>query len=106
AAIATLERAAPLDKTNRTREQIAQLHLNYGNEETGFAMLFEMAGAAKADPRTLETTADTLCGMREWERAADFLQRHITEHPGDYRLRYLLGVALEEAARPAEATHQ
>jgi tetratricopeptide (TPR) repeat protein len=106
AAIATLERAAPLDKTNRTREQIAQLHLNNGNEETGFAMLFELAGAAKSDPRTLETIADTLCGLHEWERAADFLQRRITNHPADYRLRYLLAVALEEAGRTAEATQQ
>ena len=106
AAIATLERAAPLDKTNRTREQIAQLHLNNGNDDTGFAMLYELAGAAKADPRTLETTADTLCGMREWERAADFLQRRINDHPADYRLRYLLAIALEEAGRTAEATQQ
>ena len=105
-AIATLERAAPLDKTNRTREQIAQLHLNNGNDETGFAMLFELAAGAKADPRTLETTADTLCGMREWERAADFLQQRIGDHSADYRLRYLLAVALEESGRTTEATQQ
>lgn len=106
AAVATLERAVPLDKSNRTREQIAQLHLANGNEEVGYAMLFELAGDAKADPRTLEATADMLCAAREWERAADFLQRRINDHPTDYRLRYLLAVALEEASRTNEAQQQ
>ncbi|MCC7086295.1 MAG: hypothetical protein IT427_14930 [Pirellulales bacterium] len=51
-------------------------------------------------------TADTLCGTREWERAADFLQRRINDYPADYRLRYLLAVALEEASRTNEAVQQ
>lgn len=96
AAIKTLERAVPLDKTNRTREQIAQLNLRYGDEEVGFSQLLELANET-SDPRSLETAADTLCGMRDWERAAQFLQSRLVDHPQDYRLRYLAAVALEEA---------
>jgi tetratricopeptide (TPR) repeat protein len=99
AAVATLERAAALDKTIRTREQIALLHLQYGEQEQGFSLLLELAGGPDADPRTIETTADALCAMQEWERAADFLRELVLEHPADYRLRYLYGVALEEADR-------
>ena len=62
AAVATLERAAAVDKTNRTREQIALLHLQYGDQEQGFSLLMELAGGPDADPRTIETTADALCG--------------------------------------------
>ena len=32
----------------------------------------------------------------DWEWAADFLATHVERWPGDYRLRYLLGVAQEE----------
>ncbi len=106
AAIATLERAAPLDKTNRTKERIAKLHLTFGDADDGFEILFELADAEKGDPRTLEAIADAMCGIQEWERAADFLSTRINDHQGDYRLRYLLGVACEEAGREKDAaTH-
>lgn len=106
AAIATLQRAAPLDKTNRTKERISRLHLSNGNADEGFAIFFELAGVEKGDPRTLEAIADAMCGIQEWERAADFLSSRINDHPGDYRLRYLLGVAAEEAGRPSDAIAQ
>lgn len=106
AAIATLERAAPLDKTNRTREQIARLHLQYGDEETGFSMLMDLAAPDDADPRTLESVADALCAMQQWDRAAELLQKRIAGHPGDYRLRYLLAVALEESDQTDAAIEQ
>ncbi|QDT71705.1 Tetratricopeptide repeat protein [Lacipirellula limnantheis] len=105
-AIATLQRAAPLDKTNRTKERIARIHLNNGNSEEGFAILFELAGREKGDPRTLETIADAMCGIQEWERAADFLASRVNDQPGDYRLRYLAGVTAEEAGRTNDAIAQ
>ncbi len=105
-ALATLEEAAKLDKTVQTRQKIAQLHLEYGNRDTGFAMLREMLGEQIADPRTLEQMADSLCGMQEWDRAVELLRSRIGDHPADYRLRYLLGVAYEEAGQTSEATAQ
>ncbi len=106
AAVATLERAIPLDKTNRTREQIAQLHLRNGDEDTGLAMLIDLTSGADADPRTLEAFGDTLCAMQEWERAADFLQKRLVDFPDDYRLRYLMAVAMEEAGQSDAAFEQ
>lgn len=105
AAIKTLERAVPLDKTNKSREQIAQLHLRYGDEEIGFSQLMQLA-SENSDPRSLELAADTLCGMQDWDRARRFLQERIADHPGDYRLRYLLAVALEEAGETDAAVEQ
>jgi len=105
-AIETLKRAAVVDKTNRTKERIAKLHLSYGNADDGFAILFELAGAGQGDPRTLEAIADAMCGIQEWERAADFLAQRIADHPSDYRLRYLMAVAAEEAGRTEEAMSQ
>jgi predicted Zn-dependent protease len=102
-ALATLERAAPLDRTNRTREHIARLHLEYGDPEDGYAILYELAGGEDSDPRAIEAIADAMCGMDEWERAAEFLGQRIAQHPDDYRLRYLYGTALEEIGQISAA---
>lgn len=103
ASLATLERAVPLDKTNKTRERIAGLHFRYGEADDGFAILYELIQGEQPDPRSLESFADAMCAMQEWERAVDFLQKHIVEFPADYRLHYLLGVAFEEADQPVAA---
>jgi len=103
AAAATLERAAKLDPTGKTRQKIARLHLEYGEPDAGLAILRDMIDEKTADPRALEGMADALCGVQEWERAADFLRERISAFAGDYRLRYLLAVAYEEAGRFDEA---
>ncbi|MEN6558807.1 MAG: tetratricopeptide repeat protein, partial [Thermoguttaceae bacterium] len=105
-AVATLERAAALDKTTQTRQKIATLHLSFGNRDTGLAMMRDLLGEQIADPRVVERLADSLCGMQEWERAVELLRPRLAEHPGDYRLRYLLGVAYEESGKTSEALDQ
>ncbi|MBN2217792.1 MAG: tetratricopeptide repeat protein, partial [Pirellulales bacterium] len=105
-AVATLERAARLDKTNQTRQKIARLHLEYGDIDQGYAMLRELMGDRTADPRALEHMADALCGMTEWDRAIELLRNRMAHHPGDYRLRFLLAVAYEESGRTDEAIAQ
>lgn len=102
-AMATLERAVPLDKTNRAQQQIARLHLEYGDPEDGFALLYELAGGEQSDPRDIEAIADAMCGTVEWERAEAFLLEHIEDYPNDYRLRYLLAMAQYELDNPATA---
>jgi tetratricopeptide (TPR) repeat protein len=105
-AMATLEQAAKLDKTNRTKLQIAKLHLEYGDRDVGFAMLRDAIGERIADPRALERMVDSLCSMKEWEQAAELLAARISEHPRDYRLHYLLGVCYEESGHMPEAIEQ
>ena len=105
-ALATLERAAELDTTDRTRRKIAQLHLNYGDEEKGFALLYDLAGAGDGDPRTVETIADAIVATGDWEQAAEFLAQRIDAFADDYRLRYLYGVTLEESGRIEAAVDQ
>jgi len=96
-ALATLQRAAAKDKTNKTRQRIAGLHFQYGESDDGFAILQELLEGKDSDPRSIESFADAMCAMQEWEQAASFLQKHVADYPADYRLHYLLGVALEEA---------
>lgn len=103
AALATLQRAAKIDNTNRTRERIARLHLEYGEPEDGYAILYELAGGEESDPRAIESIADAMCSMDEWDRAVEFLRGRLDDHPHDYRLRYLYGVALEEMGEVAQA---
>ena len=106
AALTTLEQAAKLDKTDQTRQQIVRLQMEYGDRDAGLAMLRDLLGEQGADPRTLERVADSLCGIKEWDRAVEMLRGGVARHPTDYRLRYLLAVACEEADQLAEAIAQ
>ena len=99
----TLEKALALDKTTRTRERIARLHLEYGDEDVGHRMLFELAGAERMDPRNAESLAMTLAARMEWKRAVDILEPLLLTQPKDYRLHYLHAVCLEEDGRGQDA---
>ena len=105
-AIATLERAAKVDKTDHSRQKIAEIYLEFGNPEEGYAMLREIMGSRLSDPRALEQMADSLCKSSEWDRAAKMLREQIANFPRDYRLHYLLAVAYEEAGQSADAINE
>lgn len=102
-ALRTLESAAKLDKTSKTRENIARLQIDSGDADLGYRMLFEIAGGSQMDPRAIEQMADTIAEKGEWERVIAFLEPVLEKHPKDYRLHYLNAVALEEAGREKEA---
>ncbi|MEQ9379733.1 MAG: tetratricopeptide repeat protein, partial [Pirellulales bacterium] len=95
-AVRTLQRAAALDKTNKTQQRIARLHLQYGNTAEGFAMLYELAGGDESDPRDVEDIADAIIGVGEWQEAREYLTAQLEHHDDDYRLRYLLAITNEE----------
>ncbi|WP_395745039.1 tetratricopeptide repeat protein [Prosthecobacter sp.] len=102
-ALRSLEAAAKLDKTTRTRVHMARLQIEEGNADAGYRMLFELAGGSQMDARAREQMADTIAEEGEWERVITFLEPALEKHSGDYRLHYLHGVALEEAGREKEA---
>lgn len=102
-ALRTLESAAKLDKTSKTRENIARLQIDSGDADLGYRMLFEIAGGSQMDARALEQMADTIAEKGEWQRVIAFLEPVLEKHPKDYRLHYLNAVALEEAGREKEA---
>ncbi|MCF7788663.1 MAG: tetratricopeptide repeat protein [Prosthecobacter sp.] len=102
-ALRTLESAAKLDKTTKTRENIARLQIDSGDADLGYRMLFELAGGSQMDARAIEQMADTIAENGEWERVIAFLEPVLEKHPKDYRLHYLNAVALEEAGREKEA---
>jgi tetratricopeptide (TPR) repeat protein len=103
---ATLEGALALDKTQRTRQRLARLHIQYGDPDTGFAMLYQLAGGEKSDPRDIESVADAMIGAGDWQGAKDLLATQVEQHPEDFRLRYLLGIAYEEEDEQAAAVEE
>lgn len=102
-ALRTLDAAAKLDKTSKTREQIARLQIDSGDADAGYRMLFELAGGDQMDARGIEQMADTIAEKGEWERVITFLEPLLPKHPKDYRLHYLNAIALEEEGREQEA---
>ncbi len=102
-ALRTLQSATLLDKTQATKQSIARLMIESGDDEAGYRMLLELAGGAGADARALEKMADTMCEHDDWERAIRFLEPLLAQFPDDYRLRYLRATALEQEGRDQEA---
>ncbi|MCF7788664.1 MAG: hypothetical protein K9N47_21250 [Prosthecobacter sp.] len=102
-ALRTLESAAKLDKTTRTREHIARLQIEHGDPDVGYRMLFELVGSGTMDPREIEQIANVIAARDEWERVIAFLAPLLEKHPKDYRLHYLHAVALEESGREPAA---
>ena len=102
-ALATLKTALPLDKTNKTRERMARLHFNNGNEEEGFAILREIAGGDNIDAKAAENLGQAIVASRNFEKGADFLLSFLEKFPGNYRLLYLHCICMEEAGREMEA---
>ncbi|MBE2283853.1 MAG: hypothetical protein IAE77_10390 [Prosthecobacter sp.] len=102
-ALRTLEAAAKLDKTSKTREHIARVQIESGDADLGYRLLFELAGGDQMDARAVEQMADAMAERGEWERVVLFLEPLIGKHPRDYRLHYLRAVALEENGRERDA---
>jgi tetratricopeptide (TPR) repeat protein len=105
-ALDTLRQAAALDRTSRTRHKMARLHIQYGNEQDGYRILFGLAEAEQIDARAAETMVNAMIGAQDWAMALDLLNRLVAKHAQDYRLRYLYAVVLEEEGRSSEATQQ
>ncbi|MBL7184721.1 MAG: tetratricopeptide repeat protein [Phycisphaerae bacterium] len=99
----TLQKAITLDNTSKTRLKIARLYIQNGNEDDGFRILTEIAGADKMDPRDAESIAGTMMSTGVWNTAISFLQGILSLHPKDYKLHYQYAVALEKDGRKAEA---
>ncbi len=104
-ALETLREAEPLDKSGKVRQRIARVHFASGDEAKGMAALEQLASSVALDARQLESLADALCDQDLWKQAAAFLAPRMKDFPGDYRLWYLYGCALEESDQPAPATN-
>jgi len=98
----TLARAMKIDKSSRTRSQLAALHLRWGNAEQGYALLYESLDQ-RQDPRQVESLVNAMISVGDWERIVEFLAPRVAQWPEDYRLRYLLAIAHEESENHATA---
>ena len=95
-ALATLEESLKLEKSNRVKQRMAQLHFSAGDEQKGFAILQEIAGGPNADGKSMEQLAQAILGTGDWASGAEFLAPAVAKFPDNYRLAYLHAVALEE----------
>ena len=95
-ALATLEESLKLEKSNRVKQRMAQLHFSAGDEQKGFAILQEIAGGPNADGKSMEQLAQAILGTGDWAYGAEFLAPSLAKFPDNYRLAYLHAIALEE----------
>jgi predicted Zn-dependent protease len=102
-ALETLERIVNKDTTNRIKQLMASIQIEWGDENAGYRQLYEIAGGDKMDADDAVTLAKSMTAKQDWERAAAFLEPLVKQHPLDYRLGYLQAVSLEEAGRTDEA---
>ncbi|NLF30817.1 MAG: tetratricopeptide repeat protein [Planctomycetes bacterium] len=103
AAVATLERAAPLDTAGRARRELLDLLFLTGREQRGRELLAEMLAGRLADADTVERIVQTLTTAMDHDGALELLRRESSQFSGDVRLAFLRACVLEEALRPEEA---
>ena len=103
AALETLKKARPLDKSNRAIQKIAEVLFTLGKDDEAVTMMGEIDTAKRLDPAAIESLAMSVITSGEWERAESFLLPLLAKYPDNYRLLYLHAITLEETARNDEA---
>jgi tetratricopeptide (TPR) repeat protein len=98
-AIEELQRVAGRSKGGRVQQMIASIEIEYGDANTGYRMLYELAGGAQMDVDDMLTLAKSMTAQQDWKRVSTFLEPLLRRFPDDYRLGYLQAVALEEEGR-------
>lgn len=99
-AIETLQ--GGVSHSDRVRRELAQLYLRVGELQKGMKLMRSLDGGVKGDPRELCRTAESLALQGWYDEAIDLLRSGM-EDGGDWQLRYLLAVMLEEDGREREA---
>ncbi|QDT68993.1 Anaphase-promoting complex, cyclosome, subunit 3 [Planctomycetes bacterium MalM25] len=102
----TLRRAVANDKTKDSKRRLARLLIRWGESDEGYQLLNDLIAEDSDDPRELEKLADAMVAVGDWERAVEFLEPLVEQHPNDYRLRYLYAVCLEEEDALSQAADQ
>ncbi|MDB2685768.1 tetratricopeptide repeat protein [Mariniblastus sp.] len=105
-AIQTLERASLIDKTDRAKQKIAQIYLQYGETQEGLARLLEIAGGRNASADDVEKIAVSIARNQNWDDLLKFLAPNVARFPNNYRLAYLTAIANEEAGDTELAKNQ
>jgi tetratricopeptide (TPR) repeat protein len=98
-AIEELQRVAGRAKGGRVRQMIASIQIEYGDANTGYRMLYELAGGAQMDADDALTLTKSMTAQQDWKRVIGFLEPLLQRFPDDYRFGYVHAVALEEAGK-------
>ncbi len=96
-AIEELQRVAARSKGGRVQRMIASIEIEYGDANSGYRMLYELAGGTQMDADDALTLAKSMSAQQDWKRISSFLEPLLHRFPDDYRLAYLQAVAFEES---------
>lgn len=83
------------------RRRMAAFWIRQGETERGLRELLE--SGKNSDPRVIEKLVMALVTAKEWESAAQVLERESAARPEDWRLAYFHAVALMESDRTEQA---
>ncbi len=85
----TLQRAIKIDKSESSKQKLAELYLKNEEGEKGLAILQELHGVQSADARELEKATLAIANSNEIEAALTFIDDALLRFPNDYRLSFL-----------------
>lgn len=91
-ALATLERALPLDPSGQVAQRMAKICFDFGDTARGLQILADEFNQPAVGPRDVESLVDAMIKVDEWEGAKKLLLPQLARWSDDWRLRYLLGV--------------
>lgn len=93
-ALRTLQGIVAKDRTSRTKQIIASIQIESGDETAGYRLMQEIAGGDKIAPKDAIRLAQSMTVKKDWPRVVEFLEPLVKKHPQDYRLLYYLGFSL------------
>jgi tetratricopeptide (TPR) repeat protein len=102
-AVETLKQAMLIDSTGAAKQKLARLYIQYGSEEEGYRLLFDISDNANINSRDVQTTIQALIAETNWDIAEKYLDDVLHKFPDDYRLHYLYAICLEENGKIREA---
>ena len=101
-ALETLNKIKSLDKTRKYANLLPQFFMRSGEENKAFEYMIENSGGSNIPEQDVVSIAITLIKSNS-ERTVNFLKSHVIRFPENYQLKFLLGIALEEAGQNSEA---
>ncbi|MDF1753985.1 MAG: tetratricopeptide repeat protein [Verrucomicrobiales bacterium] len=102
-AASRLESIRSKDKSSRTINRIARLHVLTGNLDKALESISELPNGKKPAVDEITSMAITAMSVGEWEVAAKFLNAHLKDHPDIAAIHYLHALAHLEAGQKEQA---
>lgn len=101
-----LRKALDIDKSDKTRKQLAAFYFRSGEEDKAFDLLFKTAPSEKMTAEEVKTAAGVMLSAGQYEKMVSFLKYFVSRYPDNCELRYYYAIALEESGKTTEAVRE